>query len=42
MQVGIVRRLDGRLYPITPVYVEGADGSSEIIQAVLDTGSLNI
>ncbi len=38
MQVGIVRRLDGSLYPITPIYVEGRDDSSEIFQALLDTG----
>ena len=38
MQVGIVRRIDGSLYPITPVYVEGTEGSSEIFQALLDTG----
>ena len=38
MQVGIVRRLDGSLYPITPIYVEGTDGSSEVFQALLDTG----
>lgn len=38
MQLAIVRRIEGSLYPITPVDVEGNEGSSEIFQALLDTG----
>ena len=38
MQVGIVRELSGRLFPFSPIYVEGRTRNPKIFTAIVDTG----